>query len=185
MKFKLIILIFSFFSLNTFAQFSGKTKKLIGTWEYKSGNGFESWHLEGEFLIGGAYRINKLGDTSKVEDLKIRKVNKTLVYTICSEDLLGDTSIVLKHNFVGQKNKMKFSNIESNLPAMISYSFGFLNRNKLKIKIQYFTSLTSSVTLAPTSIPDFQPPVSYTCPHKTALVFLNPIQHPRMESASA
>jgi len=93
--------------------------------------------LEGEFLIGGAYRINKLGDTSKVEDLKIRKVNKTLVYTICSEDLLGDTSIVLKHNFVGQKNKMKFSNIESNLPAMISYSFGFLNRNKLKIKIQY------------------------------------------------
>lgn len=137
MKFKLIILIFSFFSLNTFAQFSGKTKKLIGTWEYKSGNGFESWHLEGEFLIGGAYRINKLGDTSKVEDLKIRKVNKTLVYTICSEDLLGDTSIVLKNNFVGQKNKMKFSNIESNLPAMISYSFGFLNRNKLKIKIQY------------------------------------------------
>ena len=104
MKFKLIILIFSFFSLNTFAQFSGKTKKLIGTWEYKSGNGFESWHLEGEFLIGGAYRINKLGDTSKVEDLKIRKVNKTLVYTICSEDLLGDTSIVLKHNFVGQQN---------------------------------------------------------------------------------
>ena len=57
MKFKLIILIFSFFSLNTFAQFSGKTKKLIGTWEYKSGNGFESWHLEGEFLIGETAKI--------------------------------------------------------------------------------------------------------------------------------
>lgn len=137
MKYNFIILIFSLFTLNSVAQFSGKTKKLIGTWEYKSGNGFESWHLEGEFLIGGDYRINKLGDTSKVEGLQIRKVNKTLVYTICSEELIGDTSVVLTHNFIGQKNKMKFSNIESNLPLMISYSFGFLNRNKLKIKIQY------------------------------------------------
>jgi len=137
MKYNLIILIFSFFTFNAVAQFSSKTKKLIGAWEYKSGNGFESWHSEGEFLIGRAYRINKLGDTTKVEDLQIRKVNKTLIYTICSEELIGDTAVVLTHNFIGQKNKMKFSNIESNLPAMISYSFGFLNRNKLKINIQY------------------------------------------------
>lgn len=137
MKFNLVILIFSFFTLNTVAQLSGKTRKLIGTWEYKSGNGFETWTAEGEFLIGSAYRINKLGDTSKVEDLQIRKVNKTLVYTICSEELVGDTSVIITHNFIGQKNKMKFSNIESNLPEMITYSFGFLNRNKLKIKILY------------------------------------------------
>ena len=137
MKFNLIILIFSFFTLNAAAQFSGKTKRLIGTWEYKSGNGFENWELDGDFLIGGAYRINKLGDTTKVEDLQIRKVNKTLVYTICSEEFVGDTSVVITHNFIGPKNKMKFTNIESNLPALISYSFGFLNRNKLKIRIQY------------------------------------------------
>jgi len=137
MKFSLVIIALSLVTLNSIGQFSGKTKKLIGTWEYKSGIGFEKWELEEEFLVGGAYRINKLGDTTKVEDLQIRKVNKTLVYTICSELLINDTSIVITHNFIGQNKKMKFVNIESNLPAMISYSFGFLNRNKLKIKIQY------------------------------------------------
>lgn len=137
MKFSLIALICAVFSLNAIGQFSGKTKKLIGTWEYKSGNGYEKWELDGEFLIGGAYRINKLGDTSRVENLQIRKVNKSMIYTICSEEMIADTSVIITHNFIGQKNKMKFANIESNLPVMISYSFGFLNRNKLKIKILY------------------------------------------------
>ena len=137
MKFNLVVFICCFVAINAFGQFSGKTKKLVGTWEYKSGNGFEQWNLEGEFLIGGAYRINKLGDTTKVEDLQIRKVNKSLVYTICSEEFIEDSSVVITHNFVGTKNKMKFNNIESNLPAMISYSFGCFNRNKLKITILY------------------------------------------------
>ena len=137
MRYALVILMLIAFSINTSAQFSRKTRKLIGTWEYKSGNGYEKWEIDGEFLIGGAYRINKLGDTSKVEDLQIRKVHKTLVYTICSEEFIADTSVIITHNFIGQKNKMKFANIESNLPAMISYSFGFLNRNKLKISILY------------------------------------------------
>jgi hypothetical protein len=137
MKFNLVVFICCFVAINSFGQFSGKTKKLVGTWEYKSGNGFEQWNLEGEFLIGGAFRINKLGDTTKVEDLQIRKVNKSLVYTIYSEEFFRDSSVVITHNFVGTKNKMKFDNIESNLPAMISYSFGGINRNKLKITILY------------------------------------------------
>ena len=135
MKLNIILFIVGFISVNGYAQFSNKTQKLIGTWEYKSGIGFEEWHQENEFLIGGAYRVNKLGDTSKVEDLQIRKVNKSLVYTICSEEVIGDTSVAMMHNFVGYKNKMKFVNIESNLPLKIYYKFGFLNRNKLKIKI--------------------------------------------------
>ncbi len=137
MRFTLVLLMLTTFSVNVSAQFSRKTRKLIGTWEYKSGNGYEKWEIDGEFLMGGAYRINKLGDTTKVEDLQIRKIHKTLVYTICSEEFIADTSVIITHNFIGQKNKMKFANIESNLPAMISYSFGFLNRNKLKISILY------------------------------------------------
>lgn len=125
------------FALLSNAQFNGKVKKLIGVWEYKSGNGFEKWELEGEFLTGGAYRINKLGDTTKVEDLQIRRINKTLIYSVCLDEVIGDTTIAITHNFIGNKNKMKFNNIDSNLPAIISYSFGFLNRKKLKIRIQY------------------------------------------------
>jgi hypothetical protein len=137
MKFSLTFLFFCCIIITARGQFSTKTKKIIGTWEYKSGNGFETWHVEGEYIIGEAYRINKLGDTTKVEDLQIRKVNKTLVYTICSEELINDTSIVSMHNFIGAKNKMVFTNVESNLPAKISYYFGCFSRNKLKIKIQY------------------------------------------------
>ena len=137
MKLIITVVVYCFIAGSVFGQFSGKTKKLVGKWEYKSGNGFEQWNIEGEFLNGGAYRINKLGDTSKVEDLQIRKVNKTLVYTICSEEIVNDSSVINTHNFIGTKNKMQFNNIESNLPAMISYSFGCFNRNKLRIKILY------------------------------------------------
>lgn len=137
MKLILTSFIFCFIAISAYCQFSNKTKKIIGTWEYKSGDGFEGWTLENDVLSGAAYRVNKIGDTSKVEDLKIQKINKTLVYTIKSKSFTNDSLIVDAHNFVGTKNKMEFFNIESNLPAMIKYSFGFLNRNKLKISIQY------------------------------------------------
>jgi len=128
---------FCFIAISAYCQIPNKTKKLIGTWEYKSGDGFEVWHLENDILSGAAFRVNKVGDTSKVEDLYIQKVNKTLVYTIKSKIYINDSSILDSHSFVSTKNKMEFFNIESNLPAMIKYSFGFLNSNKLKISIQY------------------------------------------------
>lgn len=137
MKLVLASLVIFFVAIFANGQLSSKTKKLVGTWEYKSGDGFEVWSLENDFLSGAAFRVNKVGDTSKVEDLHIRKVNKTLIYTIKSKSFIEDSLIIESRNFVATKNKMEFFNIESNLPVMIKYSFGFFNRNKIKISIQY------------------------------------------------
>lgn len=137
MKFILTGLLFLFVTSFVNAQFSKKTKKLIGTWQYKSGDGFEVWSLDNDVLLGKAFRVNKLGDTSKVEDIQIKKVNKSLVYTIKSKSHINDSLIIESHNFIGTKKKMEFINIESNLPALIKYSFGCFNPNKLKISIQY------------------------------------------------
>ena len=137
MKLILAGLTIFYIAISASAQLSSKTKKLVGTWEYKSGDGFEVWSLENDFLSGAAFRVNKVGDTSKVEDLQIRKVNKTLVYTINSKSFIEDSLVIDSRNFVGTKNKTEFFNIESNLPVMIKYKFGFLNRNKIKISIQY------------------------------------------------
>lgn len=137
MRLVLTVLLFSLITVYADGQLPNKAKKITGTWKYKSGDGFEVWNLKGDILVGTAFRVNKVGDTTKVEDLKIRRVNKTLVYTVNSKKFINDSLIVDAHNFVGTKKKMEFFNIESNIPVMISYSFGFLNRNKLKISIQY------------------------------------------------
>ena len=120
-----------------FSQMPNKAKKLIGKWQYKSGAGYEVWQLNNNQLDGAAYRVSKNGDTSQVENLHIKKVNKTLVYILETNSQQGDSIVVQKNSFVGMGNKMKFSNLESTVPSMISYSFGCLNRNKLKIKIQF------------------------------------------------
>lgn len=120
-----------------FSQIPNKAKKLIGKWQYKSGAGYEVWQLNNDQLDGAAYRVSKNGDTSQVENLHIKKVNKTLVYILETNTQQGDSIVVQKNSFVGMGNKMKFSNLESTIPSMISYSFGCLNRNKLKIKIQF------------------------------------------------
>lgn len=137
MKLVVTVFVFCFIAICANGQLPNKVKKITGTWKYKSGDGFEVWNLEDDILFGTAFRVNKVGDTTKVEDLKIRKINKTLVYTVNSKHFINDSLVVDAHNFVGTKKKMEFVNIESNIPVMISYSFGFLNRNKLKILIQY------------------------------------------------
>ena len=137
MKLVFTVLLFSLISVYAEGQLPSKVKKITGIWKYKSGDGFEVWTLKDDILLGTAFRINKVGDTTKVEDLKIRKVNKTLVYTVNSKNFIEDSLVIDDHNFVGTKKKMEFFNIESNIPVMIRYSFGFLNRNKLKISIQY------------------------------------------------
>lgn len=120
-----------------FSQLPTKAKKIVGKWQYKSGAGYEVWQLNNNQLEGAAYRVSKNGDTTQVESLTMKKVNKTLVYILETNSQQGDSIVVQKNSFVGIGNKMKFNNLESTIPSMISYSFGCLNRKKLKIKIQY------------------------------------------------
>ena len=125
------------FSFSSFGQLTKRSKKLIGTWEYRYRDGFEKWTSENDILEGSAYRVNKVGDTTKVEDLQIKKINKSFVYSIKTKVVVDDSLTIDSYNFIGTKKKMEFYNIDSNIPTMISYTFGFLNRNKLKISIHY------------------------------------------------
>lgn len=135
---KFISLIITFFlSLVVSAQLPKKVEKLEGEWKYKEGSGFEVWTLKNGRLNGYAYRMNKLGDTIMVEDIRLKMVNKTLVYSLETYNHVGDSITSLKNDFVGSKRRMTFINIDSNTPYSISYSYGFLNRKKLKIKIKY------------------------------------------------
>ena len=125
------------FSKTIDAQLPNRAKKLIGLWEYNKGSGFETWEMEGEELVGHAYRINKIGDTSKVEDLTIRMVNGNMIHLLTTFQIQKDTTIATRNSFLGGKRKLYFENIESNIPHSISYKFGFLNRNKLFIRVKY------------------------------------------------
>lgn len=119
------------------AQIGNRGDKLVGKWEYKEGSGFETWEKSGEELIGHAFRINKMGDTTKVEDLNIKRVNKNLVHILSTYNIVADSAIVTTYRFVGGKRKLSFVNIDSNTPYSIDYKLGCLNRNKLSIKIKY------------------------------------------------
>lgn len=120
-----------------FAQLPSSVLKLAGEWKYKSSESYEVWSLDSDELSGYAYRMNKVGDTSIVEKITIKKVNKNLFYSLETYNTIGDSIIILERKFIGGKRKMKFLNIENNSPYKIVYSFGFLNRNRLKIRIQY------------------------------------------------
>jgi len=126
----------SFFSLS---QLDSKMKKMIGEWEFRNGSGLEIWKQENDQLHGYEYRMSKFGDTVRVEEMTIHFVNKNLVYTI--DDHRHSTTMEAiqcheKMRFVGDRRDMKFYNIDEHTPYSIQYSFGFFNRDKMKIKIQ-------------------------------------------------
>ena len=133
----LILFVTVFLALPSFAQIGGRAEKLIGKWEFKEGSGFETWRAEGDELVGKAYRKGKVGDTTKVEEVNLKRVNKNLIYTLNTYNIVQDSVIVNTYRFVGGKRKLSFVNIDSNTPYSIDYKFGFLNRNKLFIKIKY------------------------------------------------
>lgn len=127
-----------FLTVLAFGQLPSKVEQLEGVWKYKEGSGYEIWRKSGDQLIGNAFRLNqKTGDSSKIEDVFIRRVNKNLIYTMKTYNYVNDSIKENVHNFVGGKRKMKWHNIDSNTPYMIKYSYGFFNRNKLIMRIYY------------------------------------------------
>ena len=137
MRFKWILSFFLIVShLHSFGQLPSKAMKLIGTWKYEGGSGYEVWTENSGTMHGVAYRINKIGDTSIVEVINLSKVNKQLVYSLQTKKIVGDSVVAVKNVFIGGKRKLEFFNVEAGMPYSISYKTGFLNKNKLKIKIQ-------------------------------------------------
>ena len=134
----LSICCFLLLSSSLFAQLPSKANKLIGVWKYKEGSGYEIWKSQGDVLIGEAYRVStKTGDSSKVEDMVLSRVNSNLIYKMKTFNHLNDSVVTTTHNFVGSKRKMTFVNIDAITPYSIRYRIGFFNKKKMKIHIHY------------------------------------------------
>lgn len=135
------ILLFLFLTLTVpmvaKAQLPSSAKKLVGVWKFRQGSGYETWELVNGTLIGRAYRVNpKVGDTTRVETIRMSRSNRLMSYVMETYNYAGDSVIVTPHNFVSRNRKMRFYNIGLDTPYSIRYKFGFLNRNKLIIKIK-------------------------------------------------
>ncbi len=135
---RLLFLFILFSSSFSFGQLPKNVLGLVGEWNYKKGSGLEVWEKVGSELKGKEIRINKLGDSIVVERMTIRFVNNQLSYLVEVHDDEVDSLIYHEANhFVSRNKRMKFLNIDSNVPVSIEYKFGFINRNKVKIKIQF------------------------------------------------
>lgn len=132
----LFIVAFIFNSGLSFGQLPSKVQKLEGKWEFKEGSGYEVWEMNDQKLIGHAFRITKFGDTSKVEDIVINKVNNRLTYSLTTYNVIRDSLVTMQRAFIGGKRKMEFINLTENAPYSIGYKFGFLNKSKLKVIVQ-------------------------------------------------
>lgn len=143
-----VAIVFLILSFGLSAQMTNKMEKLIGKWNYKEGSGFETWTKSGDELIGQAYRINvKALDSTKVEDIRISRINKNMVYTMETHKHENDTVTKQRFQFVANKKSFKFYNVNQGAPYRIEYKFGFFNRNKLIIKIQYVAKDKKSLKL--------------------------------------
>ena len=106
-----VLLVFFAFSMSAYAQLPNKVKKMAGTWEYKFRSGFEILEMNGDELQGAGYRVNqKLNDTSRVENVRIRLANKNLVYSMTTYRVLNDSVASTTHDFVSSGKKLKFQN---------------------------------------------------------------------------
>lgn len=143
---KIISIGFLLISFGLSAQIRGNANRLTGTWEYKQGSGFEIWNSKDGQLEASGYRLNKLGDTTKVETATLRYVNKRLIYKLTTLNISGDSIQHVTYSFLGGKRKMKFENIDSDTPYTIQYKLGIFRRNHLKIIIR-ITEETKPVKL--------------------------------------
>jgi len=133
-----VVIVFCVMGLAAFAQLPNKVEKLAGSWEYKLGSGYEVFTVKDDELIGVGFRINlKSNDTSQVETIRMRMVNKNLVYSMTTYNVVQDSVVASTHQFIGSGKRMKFQNISALTPYQVKYSFGFLNRNKLRICVYH------------------------------------------------
>lgn len=131
-------LLFCLLAVNVaFAQSIKKSDKFIGTWRYQYDLGTEVWKLENEVLVGESFRHNRMGDSTKVEDLRIRMAGKLTIHEWTTFNVVGDTLLTNSATFVSRNSALDFYNVDGVTPYSIAYSFGFLNRNKLIIKIRF------------------------------------------------
>lgn len=132
------LLVFFALSMGAFAQLPNKAEKMAGTWEYKLRSGFEIIEIKGDELHGVGYRVNKkTGDTSRVENVRLKRVDETLVYSMTTYNVVNESVVSTVQKFVSSGRKLKFRNVSAPTPYAIKYSFAFLNRNKMFIRVYH------------------------------------------------
>ena len=130
----------AFFVMTTaaYAQLPNKVKRRAGVWEYKLQSGYEILEVKGDELQGVGYRVNqKTSDTSRVENIRIRRVNKTMVCSMTTYNMVKDSVVATTHELISSGRKLKFQNISAPTPYAIKYSMGFFNRNRLYIRVYH------------------------------------------------
>lgn len=131
MRIILLFFILIGFSLN--AQLPKKASKLIGEWEYSKGSGHDHWHESDGVLYGNSHSLNS-GDTINVEEMTILIKDNVLFHEIV---VRNENITEILHYEAPNAKKLYFINSKSDISNSISYSFGFLNRNKLIIKMKF------------------------------------------------
>lgn len=125
-------------SSNLYSQVPSKTEKLVGTWDYKEGSGYEIWKMSGDKLLGEAYRVNKkTQDTSKVEEMSIRKPAKNLLYSTETYSVVNNQLVTREQNYIANGRKMKFFNLQNRPPYAVEYKFGWFSKKKMKVFIYH------------------------------------------------
>lgn len=118
-------------TFNCGAQLTEKTqKRLLGTWKYEGGSGFERWEKKGDQLLGKSYRTTKLGDTLLVENILVYAEQGKIYYQL--NDLASHANYLLQ----ATGKKLDFYNEIGKMPFQMKYKFVWYNKNKLKIYIR-------------------------------------------------
>ena len=138
MRLSVLFIVAFLFNLGlSFGQLPSKVQKLEGKWMFKEGSGYEVWERKDQKLVGHAFRITKLGDISKVEDVEICEIGKVLTYYLTTYNVVNDSLVTANRNFIsGGRRKMNFIHMDEQAPYSIKYKFVFLNKNKLRVFVQ-------------------------------------------------
>lgn len=130
------LLLLSLFIIQTmgFSQLPKRIQNLSGTWNYQGGSGYEMFVIKNGQLHGESYLKTKIGITYYVENIRVKYVNKNLVYE--TTPVKGDSLIYSKKStFISDGKRLKFVHTDNTYPAVIKYSVNCFNKNKMKIRI--------------------------------------------------
>jgi hypothetical protein len=131
------IILFSFYLFFALVSFSQKApkdlEKLIGTWKYSQGSGFEIWKQDGLDFFGRGMVLNKSNDTIYVEKQEIKYQGNFLYYTSISNSENAES----EKTYISKGKKLVFYNTKNDLPLSITFKFKFWSKNKLLIKIKH------------------------------------------------
>jgi hypothetical protein len=114
------------------AQIKGKAHKLVGTWAYREGTGYEVWQFNGDKVEGIGYRNLKFGDTVKVEKMEIKVVNGVYTYSYKKVDDFDKDKETI---FMSKGKNLSFLSVNAKTPTIMKYRFAFLSKNKINLKV--------------------------------------------------